>query len=161
MSDQVMAGYWRNPDANGESFRDGWFRTGDAGYRDEGGYLFIRDRVKEMIISGGENIYPAEVERVLAQHPSVTEACVIGVPDPTYGEAVKAVVITAPDAALEEADLIAFCRERLAAYKCPKSGDVVRELPRTATGKVLKRELRKPYWTNDLTLVRPSGASAG
>ncbi|WP_078589085.1 MULTISPECIES: long-chain-fatty-acid--CoA ligase [Streptomyces] len=148
-SDQVMVGYWRKPDADGDSFHDGWLHTGDAGYQDEAGYLFVRGRVKEMIISGGENIYPVEVERVLAQHPAVAEACVIGVPDPTYGEAVKAVVTTAPDAVLDEGKLIAFCREHLAAYKCPKSVDVVRELPRTATGKVLKRELRRPYWTND------------
>jgi acyl-CoA synthetase (AMP-forming)/AMP-acid ligase II len=144
-SDQVMAGYWRNPDATAESFRDGWFRTGDAGYQDEAGFLFIRDRVKDMIISGGENVYPVEVERVLGQHPALAEVCVIGVPDPTYGEAVKAIVVTEADAAVDEPELIAYCRERLAAYKCPKSVDVIQELPRTAVGKILKRELRERY----------------
>ncbi|MFI6937356.1 long-chain-fatty-acid--CoA ligase [Streptomyces sp. NPDC050287] len=144
-SDQVMAGYWRNPDATAESFRDGWFRTGDAGYQDEAGFLFIRDRVKDLIISGGENVYPVEVERVLAQHPSLAEVCVIGVPDPTYGEAVKAIVVAAADAVIDETELIAYCREHLAGYKCPKSVDIIHELPRTASGKVLKRELRKQY----------------
>jgi acyl-CoA synthetase (AMP-forming)/AMP-acid ligase II len=140
-----MAGYWRNPDATAESFRDGWFRTGDAGYQDEAGFLFIRDRVKDMIISGGENVYPVEVERVLAQHPSLADVCVIGVPDPIYGEAVKAVVVASAGAVVDEPELIAYCREHLAAYKCPKSVDVIHELPRTATGKVLKRELRQQY----------------
>ncbi|MEU2916374.1 long-chain-fatty-acid--CoA ligase [Streptomyces massasporeus] len=147
-SEQVMAGYWDKPEATAESFRDGWFRTGDAGFVDDDGFLFVRDRLKDMIISGGENIYPAEVERVIAEHPSVAEACVIGVPDPTYVEAVKAVVTVAPDAVVDAAELIAFCRERLAAYKCPKSVEVVQELPRTVTGKVLKRELRKAYSNN-------------
>jgi acyl-CoA synthetase (AMP-forming)/AMP-acid ligase II len=144
-SEQVMAGYWDKPEATAESLRDGWFRTGDAGCKDEDGFLFVRDRLKDMIISGGENVYPAEVERVIAEHPSVTEACVIGVPDPTYVEAVKAIVTVAPDAVVDAAELIAFCRERLAAYKCPKSVEIVQELPRTVTGKVLKRKLRETY----------------
>jgi acyl-CoA synthetase (AMP-forming)/AMP-acid ligase II len=99
-----------------------------------------------MIISGGENVYPAEVERVVAEHPAVAEVAVIGVPDEQWGEAVKAVVVASSEAALDEADLIAFCRQRLAGYKTPKSVDVVDVLPRNPTGKVLKRELRQPYW---------------
>ncbi|MEW2395647.1 long-chain-fatty-acid--CoA ligase [Streptomyces sp. NPDC046862] len=147
-SEQAMAGYWDKPEATAESFSDGWFRTGDAGFMDDDGFLFIRDRVKDMIISGGENIYPAEVERVINQHPSVADVCVIGVPDPTYVEAVKAVVTVASGAVVDAAELIAFCRARLAAYKCPKTVEIVQELPRTATGKVLKRELRKTYSNN-------------
>ncbi|WP_435217855.1 long-chain-fatty-acid--CoA ligase [Streptomyces sp. bgisy034] len=144
-SAQVMAGYWDKPEVTAESFSNGWFRTGDAGFMDDDGFLFIRDRVKDMIISGGENIYPVEVERVINQHPAVAEVCVIGVPDPTYVEAVKAVVTVTSGAAVDAAELIAFCRARLAAYKCPKTVEIVQELPRTATGKVLKRELRKAY----------------
>jgi acyl-CoA synthetase (AMP-forming)/AMP-acid ligase II len=144
-SEQVMAGYWDKSEATAESFSDGWFRTGDAGFVDDDGFLFVRDRVKDMIISGGENIYPAEVERVITQHPSVADVCVIGVPDPTYAEAVKAVVTVTSGAVVDAAELIAFCRARLAAYKCPKTVEIVQELPRTATGKVLKRELRKAY----------------
>ena len=142
-----MAGYWGRPEATGETLRaDDWLRTGDAGRLDEDGYVFLEDRVKDMVISGGENVYPAEVERVVAEHPAVAEVAVIGVPDETWGEAVKAIVVARPEAALDEADLIAFCRQRLAGYKTPKSVDVVETLPRNSTGKVLKRLLRQPYW---------------
>ena len=142
-----MAGYWGNPTASSEALvGDDWLRTGDAGYVDDGGYLFLQDRVKDLIISGGENIYPAEVERVLAENPDVAEVAVIGVPDEKWGEAVKAVVVASPGATLDEADLIAFCRRRLAGYKTPKSVDVVEAVPRNPTGKVLKRLLRQPYW---------------
>jgi acyl-CoA synthetase (AMP-forming)/AMP-acid ligase II len=146
-SDQHMAGYWGRPDATAETLRaDGWLRTGDAGRVDEDGYVFLEDRVKDMVISGGENVYPAEVERVVAEHPAVAEVAVIGVPDETWGEAVKAVVVARPEAALDESDIIAFCRQRLAGYKTPRSVDVVEALPRNPTGKVLKRLLRQPYW---------------
>jgi acyl-CoA synthetase (AMP-forming)/AMP-acid ligase II len=142
-SDQCMAGYWNKPDATRDTITDdGWLRTGDVGYRDADGYLFLTDRVKDMIISGGENIYPAEVERVLLEHPSVAEIAVIGGPDPQWGEMAKVVVVAESGAAVVSTEIIAFCRSRLAHYKCPTSVDVVDSLPRNATGKILKRELR-------------------
>jgi acyl-CoA synthetase (AMP-forming)/AMP-acid ligase II len=144
-SDQVMAGYWNMPEATREAITPGgWLRTGDAGRIDEG-YLYIEDRVKDMIISGGENVYPAEVERVLVRHPDVAEVAVIGVPDEKWGEAVKAVVVPAAGAAVDEAALIAFTRDRLAHYKSPTSVSVLPALPRNATGKVLKRQLRSSF----------------
>jgi len=141
---QAMKGYWNNPDASRQAFQGEWFRTGDAGYLRDG-YLFIHDRVKDMIISGGENIYPAEVENVLMKHPSIADAAVIAVPDKRWGESVKAIVQRADDA-LTEAEVITFCRTQLANYKCPKSVDWTDELPRNPSGKILKVELRKPYW---------------
>jgi acyl-CoA synthetase (AMP-forming)/AMP-acid ligase II len=141
-----MKGYWQRGDATAGAIRDGWFFTGDAGYLDDAGYLYIHDRVKDMIISGGENIYSPEVERVLAEHPAVAEVAIIGVPDDTWGETVKAVVSLKPDTSATEDELIAFCQESLARFKCPKSVDVIEALPRNPTGKILKRELRKPYW---------------
>ncbi|MGV0872137.1 long-chain-fatty-acid--CoA ligase [Mycolicibacterium sp. XJ879] len=142
---QLMKGYHNKPEATAEAITsDGWFRTGDVGHVDEGGYIFVEDRLKDMIISGGENIYSIEVERVLAEHSAVGDVAVIGIPDEKWGEVVKAVVSLEVSATPEE--LIAWCRERLAAYKCPKSIDITDELPRNPTGKVLKKELRKPYW---------------
>jgi acyl-CoA synthetase (AMP-forming)/AMP-acid ligase II len=125
---------------------DGWFRTGDLGRVDDEGFVFVEDRLKDMIISGGENIYSPEIERVLAEHPSVMEVAVIGVPDDRWGETVKAVVSLKPETSATEAELIAWCRASLAAYKCPTSVDVLDLLPRNPTGKILKRELRRPYW---------------
>jgi long-chain acyl-CoA synthetase len=151
-SHQNMAGYWNNPAATAEAVTpDGWFKTGDAGYADADGFLFLHDRVKDMIVTGGENVYPAEVENVLMQHPAVADVAVIGVPDERWGEAVKAIVVraAATDAdadAAGEGDLIAFARERLAGYKLPKSVDFAETLPRNPSGKLLKRELRAPYW---------------
>ncbi|MCW5745268.1 MAG: fatty acid--CoA ligase [Alphaproteobacteria bacterium] len=145
-SPQVMKGYWKLPEASQRAMRDGWFFTGDAGYLDEQGYLYIYDRVKDMIVSGGENIYPAEVESALFGHPAVADVAVIGVPDERWGEAVKAVVVTKPGASVTPAELIHWARERIAGYKLPKSVDFVDALPRNPTGKILKRELRKPYW---------------
>ena len=147
-SPQLMKGYHNKPEATAECItEDGWFRTGDIGRIDAGGYIFVEDRLKDMIISGGENIYSIEVERVLAEHDAVVEVAVIGVPDDKWGEVVKAVVVLeASGGEVGEADLIAFARERLAAYKCPKTVDITEELPRNPTGKVLKKELRKPHW---------------
>jgi acyl-CoA synthetase (AMP-forming)/AMP-acid ligase II len=145
-SDLVMKGYWRNPEATNDTIVNGWMRTGDVGYMDEEGYLYILDRTKDMIISGGNNIYPREVEEVLLRHPAVQEACVFGVPDREWGEAVKAVVVLRQGHAATEEELIAFCRNHLASYKKPRSVDFVEELPKNAYGKVLKRELRAKYW---------------
>jgi acyl-CoA synthetase (AMP-forming)/AMP-acid ligase II len=142
---QLMKGYHNKPDATAESItEDGWFRSGDIGRVDDAGYIFVEDRLKDMIISGGENIYSIEVERVLAEHPAVADVAVIGVPDEKWGEVLKAVVSLEGDAT--EQDLIAFCREHLASYKCPKSVDIKEELPRNPTGKILKKDLRKPFW---------------
>ncbi len=145
-SDWLMRGYWNRPEATAEAIQDGWFHTGDAGYFDEEGYLYIHDRLKDMIISGGENIYPAEVENALFAHPAVADVAVIGVPDDKWGEAVKAIVVRKPDQALEADELIAFARERIARYKAPRSVDFVEALPRNPSGKVLRRELREAYW---------------
>jgi acyl-CoA synthetase (AMP-forming)/AMP-acid ligase II len=143
---QLMRGYWNLPDATREALRDGWMHTGDAGMLDEDGYLYIKDRTKDMIISVGENVYPREIEDVLLQHPAIGDAAAIGVPDDTWGEAVKAVVVLRDGEAAEEREIVEFCRERLARYKCPQSVDFAQSLPRNPTGKVLKRELREPYW---------------
>ena len=142
-----MAGYWGKHDETARTIdADGWLRTGDAGYFDAGGYLYLHDRIKDMVVSGGENIYPAEVENVLLSHPAVVDAAVIGVPDEKWGETVKAIVVLAPGATLDEADVIAHCRVELAHYKCPTSVEEVEALPRNPSGKILKRELRAPYW---------------
>ena len=142
-----MAGYWRLDEATAATIdAEGWLRTGDAGYLDEDGYLFIHDRVKDMIISGAENIYPAEVESAVYGHPDVAEVAVIGAPDDQWGEAVKAVVALKPGATGDPASIIAFARTRIAAFKAPKSVDFIDALPRNASGKILRRELRDPYW---------------
>jgi acyl-CoA synthetase (AMP-forming)/AMP-acid ligase II len=146
-TDQLMGGYWGKPDATAAVVtEDGWLRSGDGGHMDADGYVYVTDRIKDMIISGGENIYPAEIERVLAEHPSIGDVAVIGVPDERWGEVPKAVVVPAHGAAIDADALIAYCREHLAAFKCPRSVDVLDELPRNPTGKVLKKELRAPYW---------------
>jgi fatty-acyl-CoA synthase len=141
-----MVGYWRRPEETAKTIRDGWLYTGDAGFLDEDGYLFIHDRVKDMIISGGENVYPAEVESALADHPAIAEVAVIGVPDEKWGESVKAVVVLRPGAELTGEALMSWSRERVAGFKAPKSVDFAEVLPRNASGKLLKRELRAPYW---------------
>jgi len=147
-SDQNMLGYWNNPEATAATLTpDGWLRTGDAGYLDRDGYLYLHDRIKDMIVSGAENVYPAEVENVLMTHPAVTDVAVIGIPDTRWGEAVKAVVVAG--APVTEAELIAFAREQLAGFKLPKSVDFVDALPRNPSGKLLKRQLREPYWTDE------------
>ena len=145
-SDLVMKGYWRNPEATAETMKNGWLYTGDMGYMDKKGYLFIMDRSKDMIISGGENIYPREIEEVLVRHKAVREVAVIGVPDPQWGEAIKAVVALFPGRSATEEELIYFCKNNIASYKKPKSVDFVDELPKNNYGKILKRDLRAGYW---------------
>jgi acyl-CoA synthetase (AMP-forming)/AMP-acid ligase II len=143
---QNMKGYWNNPQETAAVLRDGWLHTGDAGYFDEGGYLYIHDRLKDMIISGGENIYPADVERALAGHAAVADVAVIGVPDDRWGEVPKAFVVTKNGQQVTPEELIEFCRGRIAAYKLPKSVEFVTALKRNPAGKLLKYELRAPYW---------------
>jgi long-chain acyl-CoA synthetase len=144
-----MAGYWRKDTETATTIdSDGWLRTGDAGYLDAQGYLYLHDRIKDMIVSGGENIYPAEVENVLLAHPAVADAAVIGVPDEKWGETVKAIVVLAPGARLDESGIISHCRDNLAHYKSPTSVEAVEVLPRNPSGKILKRELRAPYWAD-------------
>jgi acyl-CoA synthetase (AMP-forming)/AMP-acid ligase II len=146
-SEQVMGGYWGKPEATAATITpDGWLRSGDGGYLDGDGYLYITDRIKDMIISGGENIYPAEIERVMAEHSQIQDVAVIGVPDERWGEVPKAVVVAKPGATIDTEQLLAWCRERLASFKCPKTVDLIAELPRNPTGKVLKKDLRRPYW---------------
>jgi acyl-CoA synthetase (AMP-forming)/AMP-acid ligase II len=145
-SDLVMKGYWKNPETTAETIKNRWLHTGDVGYLDESGYLFIMDRSKDMIISGGENIYPREIEEVLIQHPAVHEVSVIGVPDPKWGEAIKAVVSLSPGKTATEQELIDFCKDNIASYKKPKSVEFIDELPKSNYGKILKRELRTKYW---------------
>jgi acyl-CoA synthetase (AMP-forming)/AMP-acid ligase II len=146
-SDQRMGGYWGKPEATAAAFTpDGWLRSGDGGHMDADGYIYITDRIKDLIISGGENIYPAEIERVLAEHPAIQDVAVIGVPDERWGEVPKAVVVLRAGASIDPNEVVAWCRERIAAFKCPKTIDVVDALPRNPTGKVLKKDLRKPYW---------------
>jgi acyl-CoA synthetase (AMP-forming)/AMP-acid ligase II len=149
LSETRMNGYWNQPEASAATTSaEGWLRSGDAGYMDADGYLYVQDRVKDMIVSGGENIYPAEVESAMYGHPSIAEVAVIAVPDAKWGEAVKAIVVLKPDCAPDVDSILAFARARIGAFKVPKSVDFVPALPKNATGKVLKRELRKPYWQN-------------
>lgn len=143
----VMKGYWNNPEATRAAFFDGgWLRTGDAGYFDADGFLYIQDRVKDMIISGGANIYPAEVENALMGHPAVADVAVIGIPDEKWGEAVKAFVVLNDSHQATADDIVAYGRARIAGYKLPKSVEFVAALPRNPSGKILRRELRAPYW---------------
>ena len=134
------------PEANEESIVDGWFYTGDAGYFDDEGFLYIHDRVKDMIVSGGENIYPAEVENALMSNDLILDAAVVGIPDEKWGESVKGFVVIAENTSLSEDEIISYTRTQIAAYKCPKSIEFIEELPRNPSGKILRRELRDPYW---------------
>jgi acyl-CoA synthetase (AMP-forming)/AMP-acid ligase II len=143
---QVMVGYWNNPSETDKAITDdGWFKSGDAGYLVDG-YLYLHDRVKDMIVSGGENVYPAEVENAVMGCPGVADVAVIGVPDPKWGEAVKAIVVKAADADVTPDQVIAWARERIAGFKVPKTVDFADELPRNPSGKILKKDLRAPYW---------------
>jgi acyl-CoA synthetase (AMP-forming)/AMP-acid ligase II len=148
-TDQLMSGYWRKPDATASAVTaDGWLRSGDGGHVDADGYVYVTDRIKDMIVSGGENVYPAEIERVLAEHPTVGDVAVIGVPDERWGEVPKACVVAAPGATVDADGLLAHARAHLASFKVPKSVDVLEELPRNPTGKILKKDLRAPYWAD-------------
>lgn len=145
-SEANMVGYWQRPDLTGETIRDGWMWTGDIAVWDEAGYIFIVDRAKDMIISGGENIFCTQVEAAIHQHPGVLESAVFGIPDDQWGEAVKAVVVMKPGQSATEREIIDAAAEHLASYQKPKSVDFVDSLPKAPTGKILKRELRTPYW---------------
>lgn len=145
-SDANMVGYWRKPELTSETIRDGWMWTGDIATWDGGGYFFIVDRAKDMIISGGENIYSVQVEEAIHQHDAVLEAAVIGIPDEEWGEAVKAIVVLKPGRTATEKEIVDTARQHLASYQKPRSVDFVDELPKAPTGKILKRELREPYW---------------
>lgn len=143
---QLMKGYWKQPEATAEALRGGWMHTGDAGVMDDEGYLYIQDRVKDMIVSGGENVYPRMVEEVLYQHPAIAEAAVIGVPDERWGETVKAVVVLRQGMTATADEITDFCRGKVGGFERPRSVDFIDALPRTPSGKVLKRVLREPYW---------------
>ncbi len=146
-SRQIMKGYWNMPEETAKSIvKGGWFRSGDAGYFDKDGYVYIFDRVKDMIVSGGENVYPAEIENALMAHPAIADVAIIGVPDDKWGEVPMALVVRKPDTQVTEQEIIAFARERLAGFKTPKSVGWVDALPRNPSGKILKKILREPYW---------------
>ena len=145
--ENILKGYYKNPEATEVAFRNGWFHTGDIGYRDAEGFYYIVDRKSDMIIRGGENIYPREIDEVLYQHPAVAAAATIGVPDQLYGEEVAAFIVLKDGNQVSEDELISFCRERLADYKCPKTIRIVEEIPKGPTGKLLKRELAQQYST--------------
>ena len=145
-SEWTLPEYWNRPEATEKTIIDGWLHTGDAGYFDDEGYVYIHDRMKDMIVSGGENVYPAEVENALFAHPAIAEAAVFGVPDDKWGETVKAVVVLKPEQKARAEDIINFTREKIAGFKTPKSVDFIAALPRNTAGKVLRRELRAPYW---------------
>ena len=146
--DLVMRGYWNKPEATAETLRGGWLHTGDVGCLDEDGYLYITDRKKDMIISGGANIYPREIEEVLCRHPGVFEAAVIGIPDAHWGEATRALVVAREGVRLTEAEIVEHCRQHMASYKKPQSVEFLPALPKNAYGKVLKRELRDRFWAD-------------
>ena len=149
-----MRGYWNNPEETANAFRDGLFRTGDVGYQASDGYFYILDRMKDMIVTGGENVYSGEVESVIYQHPAVREVAVFGVPDPHWGELVTACVVLKSEAALTVDELTAHCRRALASYKIPRHVEFSEtELPKSGSGKILKRVLRERFWTREARAV--------
>jgi acyl-CoA synthetase (AMP-forming)/AMP-acid ligase II len=145
-STSVMKGYWERPEETKTAIRDGWFYTGDMGYLDHGEYLYICDRKRDMIITGGENVYPAEVENILFSHPAIEDVAIVGVPDEQWGECVTAVAVVKPGASVSADELIAYARSKIAGFKIPKSVDFVQALPRNATGKVMRRLIKERYW---------------
>jgi acyl-CoA synthetase (AMP-forming)/AMP-acid ligase II len=146
LSETNMQSYYNLPEETASNLTDGWVHTGDAGIMDEHGYIYLKDRIKDMVVSGGENIYPVEVENAIANHAAVVDVAVIGVPDEKYGEALLAFVVLAGGGALDLDELIAFCRDRIAGYKIPRQLEIIEEMPRNPSGKILKKDLRKPYW---------------
>jgi long-chain acyl-CoA synthetase len=143
----IMRGYWNDPEDTALAFRDGSFRTGDIGYQDSDGFFYILDRAKDMIVTGGENVYSGEVEAVIYTHPAIREAAVFGIPDPKWGELVMACVVVRPEMAFTADDLVAYCRQRLATYKIPRRVEFLdAELPKNGSGKILKRLLRDRFW---------------
>jgi fatty-acyl-CoA synthase len=157
--DGIMEGYWNQPQASAEALRGGWFHTGDMATVNEDGYFLIVDRKKDIIVSGGENISSLEIEKAILAHAAVMEAAVIPVPDAKWGEVPKALIVFKPGASATEADLLDFCRTRISHYKCPRSVEFVQSLPKTGTGKVLKKELRKKYWDGHES-IRPDAFDA-
>jgi acyl-CoA synthetase (AMP-forming)/AMP-acid ligase II len=143
---QLMSGYWNLPEASEKALWRGWMHTGDAGTMDENGYVYVQDRVKDMIISGGENVYPREVENLLFEHPAIVDAAVIGVPSDQWGEAVKGIVVLKQGHEATAEEIMEFCKGKIAGYKRPQSIDFIAELPRNASGKVLKKDLRAKFW---------------
>jgi acyl-CoA synthetase (AMP-forming)/AMP-acid ligase II len=141
----IMLGYWNMPELTAAAIVDGWYHTGDGGYLDSDGYLFLVDRIKDMIITGGENVFSSEVENALYQHPAVKDCAVIGRPDATWGEAVHAIIVQKAGQTVNEAELIEFSKGLIARYKCPKSVSFIEVMPLSAAGKVLKTELRKAF----------------
>ena len=139
-------GYYRRTEATEETLRDGWIHTGDSAFIDDEGYIFLRDRIKDMIISGGENIYPIEIENALSQHPAVADVAVVGIPCENYGEAPLACVVLKEGQSLDADEMVAFLRDSLAGYKIPRQIAHHAELPRNPSGKILKKHLREPYW---------------
>ncbi|MNF75808.1 Long-chain-fatty-acid--CoA ligase [compost metagenome] len=142
----VMLGYWNKPQATADTLRNGWMHTGDGGYMDDDGFVYVCDRLKDMIVSGGENIYSAEVETAIASHPAVGQVAVIGIPCEKWGETVHAVIICKPGATVSDEEVVAYCRQRIAGYKCPRSVEFRESLPLSSVGKVLKTDLRQPFW---------------
>jgi long-chain acyl-CoA synthetase len=142
----VMLGYWKKPDLTRETLRNGWLHTGDMGYMDEEGYLYLVDRKADMIITGGENVYPQETENTLYEHPAVRECAVVSAPDDKWGERVQAVVVLKEGIHVSEQDLIDHCKGSLAGYKCPKAIEFWKEIPKTPVGKLLRREVKKHFW---------------
>lgn len=145
-SDTNMKSYYNLPEATAANLTDGWVHTGDAGYMDEQGYLYLKDRMKDMVVSGGENIYPVEVENALAKHDAIADVAVIGVPDEKFGEALLAFAVLNKDSSLDLNEMVEFCRDKIAGYKIPRQLQIVDELPRNPSGKILKKILRQPYW---------------
>lgn len=147
--DNVMSGYWNKPEESEEALRGNWMHTGDGGFMDEDGFVYIVDRIKDMIISGGENVYSVEVENVIAKHPAVASCAVIGVPDDQWGERVHAVIVLQSGASLDETGPREFCKAHIAGYKAPRTIEIRDALPISGAGKILKRELRAPYWADN------------
>ena len=147
-SNKLMKEYWKMPEQTAEVFKNGWFHTGDMGTMDEGGYIYIVDRKSDMIISGGFNIYPREVEEVIMTHPGVAEAAVIGVPDDIWGESVKAFVVIRKGIEVSPEEIIEHCQQNLAGYKKPKTVDFIEEIPKNLYGKIDRRALKEPFWKN-------------